>query len=541
MKRGKKGETKIRKIRRRQFISSAGLAGAGIISAQAQKTWAQASAAHSLLNTSILIDYSKPLHQIPMTIYGHFIEELGKCIIGGIWRPVPGTDQFLGGVPWDLMNAIKLISPSIIRYPGGCYADSYHWQNGIGPRDKRPITPNKAWGMFGKAVGPDDTNQFGTDEFILFCRELGAEPMLTVNVGTGTIEEARAWVEYCNGATSTKWGAERAKNGHKEPFNVKYWCVGNEMWNPVDGGFTAEKYAKLYLDFAKAMRSVDPEIKLILCGFTDPANRWNKKVLEIAGKDTDYLSIHSYGPSKLTEMDGKLKQKFGYKSTFKVLEQFEKCLNLGISAIEESGINREIKVAFDEWNLWYLFLDVVQTNYNLRDGVFVSAMLNRLQRLADKVPIANLAQMVNCIGIIVSDERGTFLTPSAWAFNIYTQYALDRYLAPAMSSLTPGLEVSANRDEKGERLSLFLVNKDRDKKINAFITLKNFIPKPEAELTSLWHKDPFKYNTFENPNAIQPKTETIRIAPETKSQTFDFSIQLQEHSVTAVSLKRKIN
>ena len=530
MKKEKGKRQRARKIGRREFVVASGLAGAAIVAAGPGKVLGLDSA-------RISIDYSRPLHLIPKTIYGHFIEELGKCIMGGIWRPVKGADQFLSGVPWDLMEAVKKIRPAIIRYPGGCYADSYHWQGGIGPREKRPVTPNKAWGMFGKAVGPDDTNQFGTDEFILFCREVGAEPMLTANVGSGTVEEAAAWVEYCNGGAGTKWGAERAKNGHREPFGVKYWCVGNEMWNLIDGGFTAEAYAKKYLEFAQAMRAVDPNLKLILSGWTDSNNNWNRKALEIAGKETDYLSIHSYGPSKITEMDGKWKQKFGYQSTFKVLDKFENKLNLGISAIKEVGIqDRDIKVSFDEWNLWYLFLEVVQTNYNLRDGLFVAAMLSRLQRLADKVPIANIAQMVNCIGIIVSDERGTFLTPSAWAFNIYTQYALDRYLAPTMSSTIPGLEVSANRDEKGERLSLFLVNYDRNRKFNAQINLAGFVPQPEAELATLWHKDVMKYNTFENPNAVQPQVTQTNLNIKNQGGRNLFELQLPAHSISVLSV-----
>jgi len=517
---------------RRNFISVLGLATAGAIAAKPQTARAENST-----SADILIDYKNPLHKIPKTIYGHFIEELGKCIEGGIWRPVKGQDQFLGGVPWDLVEAVNKIRPSIIRYPGGCFADNYHWQDGIGPREKRPVRPNKAWGKASKTIGPEVLNQFGTDEFILFCREVNAEPMLTVNVGTGTPEEAAAWVEYCNGPASSKWGAERARNGHQQPFNVQYWCVGNEMWGLLDGAFTAEKYARRYLEFSSAMRQASPDLKLILSGWTDAANSWNRKALEIAGKDADYLSIHAYGPSKLTELEGVARKKLAYQSVFKVLDSFEKKLNLGISAIAESGPkDREIKVAFDEWNLWYYFTEVVQTNYNLRDGLFVASMLARLQRLADKVPLANLAQMVNCIGIIISDRRGTFLTPSAWAFNLFTAYDLGNYLKPELKPEKPlGLEVSATRNESGDRLSLFLVNQERCKNINAQISLAGFVPDSQAELATLYHQDPMKYNTFENPNAITPQISKTSLAAAGSS----IKLTLPAHSLSVVSLKKK--
>lgn len=518
---------------RRDFISAAGLAAAGTLAARPARADVGKGSAE------ILIDYGKPGHKVPRTIYSHFIEELGKCIEGGIWRPVKGTDQFLGGVPWDLVAAVKKLRPAMIRYPGGCFADNYHWREGIGAMGSRKVTRNQFWGRFGKKVGPDVLNQFGTDEFILFCREVGAEPMLTANVGTGAPAEAAAWVEYCNGPVTSEWGAARAKNGHAEPFNVKYWFVGNEMWNPADGGFTAEKYARRYLEFSQAMRAKDPELKLILSGFTDPKNSWNKKVMAVAGQDTDYLSIHAYYPINLIVVDGQMKKMFFYDRIFKGLDKFESSLNLGINAIKEWGQDREVKVTFDEWNLWYHPYEVVQTNFNLRDGLFVAAMLNRLQRLADKVPIANIAQMVNCIGIIVSDERGTFLTPGAWAFNLYTEKTLDRYLPPAINPPVPGLEVSATRDDAGQKLSLFLVNCERDQNLDAKISLAGFAPQAEAELAVIWHADPMKYNTFAEPNAIVPRVSKTTLNLADQAGRAAFNLQLPAHSISVISLTKK--
>jgi alpha-N-arabinofuranosidase len=518
---------------RRSFISVAGLTAAGALASKPETVFAESAA-----RAEIAINYKNPLHKIPQTIYGHFIEELGKCIEGGIWRPVKGADQFLGGVPWDLVDAVMKIHPAVIRYPGGCYADSYHWQDGIGPMAQRKTKPNLAWRMWGNYIGTPVSNQFGTDEFVLFCREVGAEPMMTANVGTGKPEEAAAWVEYCNGSASSKWGSERAKNGHKEPFNVKYWFVGNEMWGAADGHFTPEKYGKRYLEFSRAMREKDPGVKLILSGWTDKANHWNQVVLETAGKDTDYLSIHSYWPLGTIYSDFVKYFMYDY-----VIEGVEKRiipdLNKGIQAIEQwAPKDRDIKVTLDEWNVWFDGLELHQTDYNLRDGIFVATVLNRLQALADKAPIANIAQMVNCIGIIISDRRGTFLTPSAWAFNLYTERNLDRYLKPALAKEAKGLDVSASRDEAGGKLSIFLVNQNKDQAVNAQISLSDFAPAPQAEIATLHSKNPLAYNTFMQPEKITPKITKLDLKLQDQGGQKSFGIELPAHSINVISCSK---
>ncbi len=518
-------------ISRREFLSALTISAAGLLAPRSKAVKAEKS-------FQLELDFKTSLHQIPKTIYGHFIEELGKCIEGGIWRPEKGKNQFLDGIDWELIEAIKLIKPALIRFPGGCFADNYHWQDGIGPREKRIPKPNRAWGRYGKLIGPTVSNQFGTDEFIAFCREVVAQPMITVNVGSGTPEEASAWVEYCNGSPKSRWGSLRAKFGHPEPYKVKYWCVGNEAWNPLDGKFSAEEYARRYLEFARAMRKVDPEIKLIAVGWTEPGNKWNQTVLEIAGEELDYLSIHSYYP--LMPVVGDLMKWTSYQKVINgALSRFKKDLNKGISALENfSPKGKEVKISFDEWNLWFSPWELYQTNYNLRDGLVISAMLCELQKLADKVELACLAQLVNTIGIIISTGRGTFLTPSAWAFHIFTKYGQDEYLKHKL--LADGdipLYLSATRNKEKNQLSIFFVNLSKRKSLKGKIIIQGFVPEEKAELALLWHQNPMKYNSFENPREVAPKISQQKLQIKRISDKAIFAVNLPSHSLLAISLK----
>jgi len=193
---------------------------------------------------------------------------------------------------------MRALRPAVMRWPGGCFADGYHWQDGIGPRDKRPRRRNRAWAKLGSKLGPEENNRFGTDELLRLCEEIGAEPQLTVNVGSGSVEEAAAWVEYVNGPLDSKWGAERARNGHPEPYNVKYWFIGNEILGFYEiGHLKPAKYAQTFRQFALAMRKVDPRTKLIASGTYAPNKdheEIHKAILQGAGEHIDYLSIHLY-------------------------------------------------------------------------------------------------------------------------------------------------------------------------------------------------------------------------------------------------------
>lgn len=234
----------------------------------------------------IKIDLDRKIGTIDRNIYGNFTEHLGRCIYGGIYdegSSLSGADGFRK----DVLEAARGMHVSVLRWPGGNFSSGYNWKDGIGPKDARPRRWDTAW-------QEEESNRFGTDEFIEYCRKLGAEPYICVNMGTGTMQDAADWVEYCNATTDTYWANLRKKNGHPEPYNVKYWALGNEVYGSWQAGHKdVADYAADALEFGKMMRWVDPSIKLIACG--GPGVDWNLPVLEKLVYLVDYISLHHYG------------------------------------------------------------------------------------------------------------------------------------------------------------------------------------------------------------------------------------------------------
>jgi alpha-N-arabinofuranosidase len=455
---------------------------------------------------------------------------------------------------------------ALIRYPGGCFADGYHWKDGIGPRASRPRRLNRMWFKLGPRLGPMEDNHFGTDEFLALCREVGAEPMLTVNVGSGTVSEAMDWVEYVNGPASFGMGAERARNGHPQPYGVKYWFVGNEIFGGYEiGHLTPEKYARVFLDFAQGMRKVDPSIKLIACGNHYPLNTGsdfanqvtggqgiNRAVLEGAGMEADYLSVHQYAPCFISLKNLLLYQLLHLKrsksrwiyyevlGTYRQMESFlEKCI-ADVKAYSPHG--RLVPLALDEWNLWFYFLsDLLNGSFSLRDGLWTATVLNLFHRHAPFVPITNIAQLVNCVGIISSDSNGTFLSPSALAFKLYTEKAGGGYLPckvdgpeiPHKSAL-PMLDVSATSDPG--RLALFLVNRSYDSPLGVRCSIRGMKPMGGARLTEMHHPNPVQYNSSTEPGAVRLASREIEPVYLTDGSGSAFEIFLKPHSLTCIEL-----
>jgi len=498
---------------------------------------------------TIQVDYLKPGHNISPLIFGHFIEELGICIQGGLWTPDGDhPDYFLGGIRPRVLEAVRSVNPACMRWPGGCFADSYHWREGIGPINQRRKLPNKVWGRLGKRIGPQVSNQLGTDEFLALCEEVGAEPMITANLGTASPSEAGDWVDYCNAATGNRWGAERARNGRERPYGVRYWFVGNEMWNPFEPGWcTAREYARRFLAHAAEMRRRDPGVRLIAVGLAQNSNRWNRTVLREAGEEIDYLSIHAYYPHLLLTLGpGKLLQRHGYYWVLAGVPFFEGLLDRAWEAVvEHAPAGRDIKLTFDEWNLWYNFRDIIRANYNLRDALFCAAMLNGLMRRCRRVPMANIAQMINCLGVIFVDERGVFLTPSGWVFKMYTENKADRFLETKTDcdrilgkrTDLPVLNVAAGGDEGGDDLKLFVVNQHRREEIDALVRISGFPVGEVALVQELYHPDALRYNNLSDPEAVTPDTKYIRLSVD-RGEDSAFGYTFPPHSVTVISLER---
>ncbi len=258
---------------RRDFLRAAGALGLGVAAQQLPRVYARSLGGPSELPlpATLKIDLERRLGTIDPNIYGNFIEHLGRCIYGGIYdegSPLADAD----GNRTDVLEAARKLRVTQLRWPGGNFGSGYHWQDGIGPKDARPARYDLAW--FER-----ESNRFGTDEFISTCRKLGTAPYIGVNIGTGTIDEASSWVEYCNRQGGTYFSDLRKKNGHPEPYAVKYWGIGNEIYGDWQIGHkNAADYAKMGLEFAKVMKWQDPSIKLVACGTGDPS--WDQPVLE---------------------------------------------------------------------------------------------------------------------------------------------------------------------------------------------------------------------------------------------------------------------
>ncbi|KAJ7206616.1 glycoside hydrolase family 51 protein [Mycena pura] len=378
---------------------------------------------------TIRIDPARHVAPVDPRIYSGFTEHMGRCIYGGIYDP--GNAHGLSdarGYRTDVLQALKDLNVPVIRYPGGNFVSSYRWQDGVGPKDQRPRRPELAWLT-------EESNQFGTDEFIEWCRLLGAEPYICLNMGTGTLDDALGWLEYCNSSANTHYANMRRANGHNEPYGVKYWALGNEMWGPWQGAWyccvcarsltsrarhavgqmTAEDYAKKAFQWAKALRLLDPTIKLVSCGETGFAG-WDRVTLKTLAPVVDFHSIHLYTVSKGAHdvnVMGPAAAEKGIEITKALIE---------LSQIE-GDLDKDIAVCFDEWNVW----DPVRApgekgaeeHYDLSDALAVAAWLNVFVRKADVVKIACIAQSVNVISPIITSPSGLFKQTTYYALQLF--------------------------------------------------------------------------------------------------------------------------
>ncbi|MGB9620350.1 MAG: alpha-L-arabinofuranosidase C-terminal domain-containing protein, partial [Armatimonadota bacterium] len=312
------------------------------------------------------------------------------------------------GMRKDVLEAIRRIKPPLIRWPGGNMVSGYHWEDGIGDRDRRMPRWERAWNAW-------EWNDFGTDEYIQFCRLVGTEPYICVNAGEGQADEAARWVEYCNGSPSTPYGKLRAANGHPEPYRVKYWGIGNEMYGDWQlGHLDATKYALKSIEFARAMKAVDPSIVLVGVGVDhDSYGNWNSTVSQIAGSYYDYLSVHYYkGPRE------KDPPELTYLNLICASLEIEKMLAATADVVDRNS-PKKLPLALDEWNIW-LPNGLESSIYALRDGLFAAGVFHAMHRLSDRVTMANLAQLVNVLGAIQTSATEIVETPIYKAFELYS-------------------------------------------------------------------------------------------------------------------------
>lgn len=439
------------------------------------------------MKATIKLDPAKRIAKIDDRIFSSFIEHMGRAVYTGIYEPGhPEADE--NGLRKDVLELIRPLNLPLIRYPGGNFLSGYRWEDGIGPREERPVRLDLAW----QAI---ESNQFGTDEFMDFCRKAGTAPMMGVNLGTGTPQDAANLVEYCNFPGGTHYSDLRRKNGHDAPYGIKTWCLGNEMDGPWQiCAKTAEGYATAARESAKLMRLIDPSIELVACGTSYRAmptfGSWERTVLQGCWEQIDYLSLHQYYqnndgdiPTFLArnlEMDGFIKEVAAICREIKA----------------EKNSDKNIYLSFDEWNVWYHWQlekkdspmwtvgrRVEEEEYNFADALLVGCMMNTLLNNADTVKIACLAQLVNALAAIMTEPGG-----AAWAQTIYYPFALasqngrgtalkaavacESY-ACAISESVPYVDVAAVLSEDETIVTLFAVNRNLEEALDCAIELPN--------------------------------------------------------------------
>ena len=458
---------------------------------------------------------SDPLAKLAILFYGR----------GRVWVDQVSLlpSDAVDGVRADVFTKVKALHPAFVRWPGGNVAQDYHWMWAIGPRDQRTSWINLSW------ANETEPSDFGTDEFIRFCHNLGAEPSLTVNVeGRGaTPQEAAAWVEYANGSAASKYGAMRTANGNPEPFHVKYWEVGNEIWGEwVRGHSDAETYARNYNRYAAAMRAVDPSIHLIAVG--DNNLSWDRTVLAQAGSDLNYLAIHHYyGAAEMHDDPLNLMaHPLFYEGFYKQIQQM----------IRELAPGRDIKLAINEWNTAL----PVPRQHSMESALYGARLLNVFER-SGVVGMSAVSDMVNgwSAGVIQASRHGVFITPAYLVNELYARRLGRERLAVNVRSPTfdttregknvPYLDVVVSRSADGKQVYIKAVNTDAVHALHTAVRVTGATISPEAEIETITGESLATANSFSTPDAVSIHRAAVKAAT-------DFLIDLPEHSVSVITL-----
>ena len=473
----------------------------------------------NLKKATMVLDKEYKIGEVDKRIYGSFIEHLGRAVYGGIYEPGhPKADEL--GFRKDVIDLVKELQVPIIRYPGGNFVSGYNWEDGVGPKEKRKRKLELAW----KTI---ETNQVGTNEFMEWSKQVKAEVMMAVNLGTRGADEARNLVEYCNHPEGSYYSDLRIEHGHREPYKIKTWCLGNEMDGSWQIGHkTAEEYGRLARETAKVMKWVDPSIELVACGsshkFMDTYPEWESTVLENTYEDVDYISLHNYygNPendtpnylAKSLDMDAFIKSVIATCDYIKAKKRSKKTINL----------------SFDEWNVWFhsreqdkkikpwsIAPPQLEDVYNMEDALLVGSLLITLLKNANRVKIACLAQLVNVIAPIMTENGGrawrqTIFYPYMHASIYGRGYALNPLVkSPKYDSKdytdVPVLDSVAVVNEEKDEMTIFAINKDMKDILDIHCDIRGFIDCKLIEHIVLQNDDVKITNSKDHPFRVVPQ------------------------------------
>ncbi len=491
-------------------------------------------------------------------LLGSFLEHLGRAIYTGIYEPGSRLSD-AKGFRTDVAREIKELGVPIVRYPGGNFISGYNWLDGVGPKAQRPTVLDRAWNS-------TETNQFGTNDFIDWCRLTGAEPLLGLNFGTGSAEMAVAYVEYCNLERGTKWSDLRRAHGYEQPHNVRYWCLGNEMDGPWQiGQLQAREYGRKARDVAKQMRVVSPDLRLIACGSSAPSMptylTWDREVLEECYDQVDGISLHAYyGNTPATSGNSTARYLAMNLDMDRHIHEIAAVCDY-VQGLQKSS--KRLWLSFDEWNVWYRARDRQATDgrraiaphlleevYNLEDALLVGGLLNTLLRNSDRVHVACLAQLVNVIAPLVAHENGVLRQstyyPYAWALHHARGRVLDLRVESeaypikgaglqadfARNSDVPFVDIVATLDEPNGQACVLMLNRDLEAARQVVLEWEDVTPTRVLGCDTITGTDLKAFNTIEQPNRVTPQP----LSPPAAGSRMTFELPARSYTVARLAL-----
>jgi len=447
-------------------------------------------------------------------VFGGFLEHLGRAVYEGVYHP-ESKHADSRGFRWDVLNALKRLKFTAMRYPGGNFVSGYDWVDGVGPKDQRPVKLDLAWQS-------SDPNQFGTNEFMEMSREMDWTPMMAVNLGTGTPAEARNWLEYCNGTSNSHWANLRREHGYEAPHNIKLWCLGNEMDGPWQiGHVPADQYAIRAQQTARLMKMCDPEVELVLCGSCavnlPTYMQWDRTVLEYCANDVEYISLHCYVGNEADDTEDFLACGLAIDKQIDELDTVTKFVQA------KTRSKKRVKLSFDEWNVWYrarhgehvdgrgkFAPPLLEEVYNLEDALVAAQFLNSFVRHADSVKIANLAQIVNVIAPILTRGDDMVIQSIFYPIEMFANRREGTSLqvfvdGPTVNSKThpDAKQIDASAIINGQDLSVFLVNRSTSESSEVVVDIAGVSISGLSSGEIVTGSDPKAFNEFGKAEVVQ--------------------------------------
>ncbi|WP_062046629.1 alpha-N-arabinofuranosidase [Bacillus sp. JCM 19034] len=465
----------------------------------------------------MVVDKEFKIAEIDQRIYGSFIEHLGRAVYGGIYEPNhPNADEH--GFRQDVIDLVKELQVPIVRYPGGNMVSAYNWEDGVGPKEERPRRLELAWRTI-------ETNEVGTNEFVDWAKKVNSEVMMAINLGTRGIDAARNFIEYCNHPGGTYWSDLRKEHGYEQPHNIKTWCLGNEMDGPWQVGHkTADEYGRLAQETAKAMKLVDPSIELVACGSSNSNMptfpQWEATTLEHTYEEVDYISLHQYFGNRDNDSAN-------YLANGLEMDRFIKTVIATCDYIKaKKRSKKQMYLSFDEWNVWYHSNDAdkqidpwtiappqLEDHYNFEDALLVGSLLITFLKNADRIKMACMAQLVNVIAPIMTENEGR-----SWKQTIYypymhaSVYGRGVSLSPVISSPVydtkdftdvPYVDSAAVYNEENDEVTIFALNRHVEESLEFSIDVRSFEGYRLVEHIVLEHDDLKAVNTV-NEQVVKP-------------------------------------